>query len=135
LETETPVPDRKRIIIVGGSPSDAILLRIAELATQHDAVIEYQELKEGEKDHVIAVGFNPNPPKVTFPFTMTPYLSMMDDMRPYMYQDFSLNVHDGKPHSKYARSATQAELDAPKVGRNEPCHCGSGVKFKKCHGK
>ena len=23
----------------------------------------------------------------------------------------------------------------PDVGRNEPCHCGSGKKFKKCHGK
>ena len=22
----------------------------------------------------------------------------------------------------------------PKIGRNDPCHCGSGVKFKKCHG-
>jgi preprotein translocase subunit SecA len=22
-----------------------------------------------------------------------------------------------------------------KVGRNDPCHCGSGKKFKKCHGK
>ncbi|CAH16591.1 TPA: SEC-C metal-binding domain-containing protein [Legionella pneumophila] len=21
---------------------------------------------------------------------------------------------------------------APKIGRNDPCHCGSGVKFKKC---
>jgi uncharacterized protein len=25
--------------------------------------------------------------------------------------------------------------DAPKVGRNEPCPCGSGKKFKACHGK
>ena len=24
--------------------------------------------------------------------------------------------------------------DIPKVGRNEPCPCGSGKKFKKCHG-
>ncbi|MGD9763943.1 MAG: preprotein translocase subunit SecA [Candidatus Binatia bacterium] len=24
--------------------------------------------------------------------------------------------------------------DLPKVGRNDPCHCGSGKKFKKCHG-
>jgi hypothetical protein len=24
---------------------------------------------------------------------------------------------------------------APDVGRNEPCSCGSGKKFKKCHGK
>jgi preprotein translocase subunit SecA len=23
---------------------------------------------------------------------------------------------------------------AQKVGRNDPCHCGSGKKFKKCHG-
>lgn len=25
--------------------------------------------------------------------------------------------------------------DAPKVGRNEPCPCGSGKKFKACHGR
>jgi len=24
--------------------------------------------------------------------------------------------------------------DEPKIGRNDPCHCGSGKKFKKCHG-
>ena len=24
--------------------------------------------------------------------------------------------------------------DYPKIGRNEPCPCGSGKKFKKCHG-
>jgi preprotein translocase subunit SecA len=22
-----------------------------------------------------------------------------------------------------------------KIGRNEPCYCGSGKKFKQCHGK
>jgi preprotein translocase subunit SecA len=25
-------------------------------------------------------------------------------------------------------------VSAQKIGRNEPCHCGSGKKFKKCHG-
>ncbi len=25
--------------------------------------------------------------------------------------------------------------EGPKVGRNDPCSCGSGKKFKKCHGK
>ena len=24
--------------------------------------------------------------------------------------------------------------DQPTPGRNEPCHCGSGKKYKKCHG-
>jgi SEC-C motif domain protein len=25
--------------------------------------------------------------------------------------------------------------EEPKLGRNDPCHCGSGKKFKKCHGR
>ncbi|HOQ85599.1 MAG TPA: SEC-C metal-binding domain-containing protein, partial [Phycisphaerae bacterium] len=25
--------------------------------------------------------------------------------------------------------------EQPKVGRNDPCPCGSGKKFKQCHGK
>lgn len=28
----------------------------------------------------------------------------------------------------------QAELSKPLAGRNDPCPCGSGRKFKKCHG-
>ncbi len=27
------------------------------------------------------------------------------------------------------------QRDLPKVGRNDPCPCGSGEKYKKCHGK
>jgi preprotein translocase subunit SecA len=30
--------------------------------------------------------------------------------------------------------ATQVKREAPKVGRNDPCPCGSGKKYKKCHG-
>jgi preprotein translocase subunit SecA len=30
--------------------------------------------------------------------------------------------------------AHQVKRDAPKVGRNDPCPCGSGKKYKKCHG-
>ena len=28
----------------------------------------------------------------------------------------------------------EAATGGRKVGRNEPCPCGSGVKFKRCHG-
>ena len=28
----------------------------------------------------------------------------------------------------------QFKRDEPKIGRNDPCYCGSGKKFKKCHG-
>lgn len=27
----------------------------------------------------------------------------------------------------------QARKNPPKIGRNDPCPCGSGKKFKKCH--
>ncbi|MCY1034746.1 preprotein translocase subunit SecA [Corallococcus sp. BB11-1] len=33
-----------------------------------------------------------------------------------------------------AQRAAQAASDAPRVGRNDPCPCGSGRKYKKCHG-
>ena len=32
-------------------------------------------------------------------------------------------------------SAGQYRRETPKVGRNDPCPCGSGKKFKKCCGK
>ena len=34
------------------------------------------------------------------------------------------NIHGAQPVKRME----------PKIGRNDPCHCGSGKKFKKCHG-
>ena len=34
----------------------------------------------------------------------------------------------GEPQQPYVRSER-------KLGRNEPCYCGSGKKYKQCHGK
>jgi preprotein translocase subunit SecA len=31
-------------------------------------------------------------------------------------------------------AVTTVRRDEPKIGRNDPCWCGSGKKFKKCHG-
>ena len=38
------------------------------------------------------------------------------------------------PNEPAAKSTTQAR-QGPKVGRNEPCPCGSGKKYKQCCGK
>ena len=41
----------------------------------------------------------------------------------------------GRPNGQpSAERPVQAIRDTPKVGRNEPCPCGSGKKYKKCHG-
>ena len=33
------------------------------------------------------------------------------------------------------KAAQPVERHAPKVGRNDACPCGSGKKYKHCHGK
>jgi preprotein translocase subunit SecA len=33
-----------------------------------------------------------------------------------------------------AQTASTVTREAPKVGRNAPCPCGSGRKYKQCHG-
>lgn len=54
------------------------------------------------------------------------YLSDMVDLRSYtpniQISDIKIEV-SGSP------------ISTPKVGRNYPCPCGSGVKYKKCHGR
>ncbi len=41
----------------------------------------------------------------------------------------------GAPVQEQPQQATPFIRDQPKIGRNEPCHCGSGKKYKQCHGK
>ncbi len=40
----------------------------------------------------------------------------------------------GRPVATPPRPATMVR-EQPKVGRNDPCPCGSGKKYKQCHGK
>ncbi len=51
------------------------------------------------------------------------------ELSEFIKKDGEWFYHDGKmPELK------QVRRDAPKVGRNDPCPCGSGKKFKKCCG-
>ena len=56
----------------------------------------------------------------------------------YQHADFNPNLAPEELLS-LPPSNDQANLpltnDLPKVGRNDPCPCGSGKKFKQCHGK
>ena len=40
---------------------------------------------------------------------------------------------DGSVSSETDPSTAVAEV--PRVGRNDPCPCGSGKKYKQCHGR
>ena len=37
--------------------------------------------------------------------------------------------------SQTAKQSQVVRTDEEKIGRNDPCHCGSGKKFKHCHGR
>lgn len=41
--------------------------------------------------------------------------------------------HEGDHDHDHAVAAPYRR-ETPKLGRNDPCFCGSGKKFKKCHG-
>ncbi len=40
----------------------------------------------------------------------------------------------GEVHAFGSMAEQPYRRDTPKIGRNDPCFCGSGKKFKKCHG-
>jgi len=50
-------------------------------------------------------------------------------------QNQSKNVVEHRGASSEESKPLTVRRDDKKVGRNDPCHCGSGKKFKKCHGK
>ena len=44
-------------------------------------------------------------------------------------------MKDGASQDTRQRQVTQPIHVEKTVGRNEPCPCGSGKKYKQCHGK
>lgn len=54
----------------------------------------------------------------------------------YQHEDVSLTQADQTQEYEAAEEATEPFVrQTAKVGRNEPCPCGSGKKYKQCHGK
>jgi preprotein translocase SecA subunit len=45
-----------------------------------------------------------------------------------------IRLSHGGPPAAGAQKGETVRRDAEKVGRNDPCPCGSGKKYKKCHG-
>jgi len=44
-------------------------------------------------------------------------------------------IHDSLDALSDSSTGTDDSQEYPKVGRNEPCPCGSGKKYKQCHGR
>ncbi len=46
----------------------------------------------------------------------------------------TLGASDARKQMQRPRASQASGSSLPKVGRNDPCPCGSGKKYKKCHG-
>ena len=53
---------------------------------------------------------------------------------PFQHKDRTQNLSYSSGGEQSPASMTM-KRDQPKVGRNDPCPCGSGKKYKHCHGK
>jgi uncharacterized protein len=61
-------------------------------------------------------------------FSQQELVDMLDDINAHL-AEIILMIRD-----RWRKQGTPPSVHAPKVGRNEPCHCGSGKKFKRCCG-
>src|SRR5918998_365448 len=92
--------------------------------SQRDPLVEYkregfdlfQEMERGLKEDY-----------VTYIYRIENVKLREEEMEQYSYS--------GGTEEPNERPKSPRRADANKVGRNDPCPCGSGRKFKKCHGQ
>ncbi len=59
---------------------------------------------------------------------------MLEGLAPQQNRNMTLGRGTMPGEANRNQSNTPAQRAYEKVGRNDPCPCGSGKKFKKCHG-
>ena len=100
---------------------------------KNDAYVMFVDLMDTIKGEVL-----------TNLFRSTTNLQAFEHMLSSMPQMLSrpeslLNPESGSPHPEQSQPAPRLELplkrELPKAGRNDPCPCGSGKKFKSCCGR
>ncbi|MBI2837604.1 MAG: preprotein translocase subunit SecA [Acidobacteria bacterium] len=102
---------------------------------QRDPLVEYkresfdmfQAMKERMEDEILRFLFHVQPVQREEPKRRNIPLNLI------------MNAPRAASPMAAASEATPAQItavkrDQPKVGRNDPCPCGSGKKYKKCHG-
>lgn len=63
-------------------------------------------------------------------------INALEDQRRHDHSDSMQFLHESEPVAEEYNDNTQVRFkhNEPKVGRNDPCTCGSGKKYKHCHG-
>lgn len=57
-----------------------------------------------------------------------------DDKGHWLFTDGDSHTHPGGEGHHHHHKPQTVQRESPKIGRNDPCPCGSGKKYKKCCG-
>ena len=111
---------------------------------QRDPLVEYKneafdmfnELRERIEASIVAGIYRVQPVRNAPPPTPPPIVRQMMESGPGDPDGADHNGGSkGKSKSPVGTGAAGAGAAGAKLGRNDPCWCGSGKKYKRCHGK
>ena len=94
----------------------------------NDSLVEPNPIEEMEEDTVVSLKFDKE--KL--------YKNMVDAKADWLYElpQWKEIFPEEKLHELYLeQKKSNTIVKGPKIGRNDPCPCGSGKKYKKCCGK
>ena len=94
----------------------------------NDSLVEPNPIEEMEEDTVVSLKFDKE--KL--------YKNMVDAKADWLYElpQWKEIFSEEKLHELYLeQKKSNTIVKGPKIGRNDPCPCGSGKKYKKCCGK
>ena len=125
------------------NPEEAVTGTVKELAEKYgqsvmtmtgfldginDSLVEPNPIEEIEEDTVVSLKFDKE--KL--------YKNMVDAKADWLYElpQWKEIFSEEKLHELYLeQKKSNTIVKGPKIGRNDPCPCGSGKKYKKCCGK
>ena len=94
----------------------------------NDSLKEQNPIEEMEEDTVVNLGFDKE----------LLFKNMVDAKADWLYglPQWEKIFDEEKRHDLYLEAKKMNTIVKPKkIGRNDPCPCGSGKKFKQCHGR
>ncbi len=125
------------------NPDEAVTGTVKELAEKYelpldimvgfldginDSLKEPNPIEEMEEDTVVSLAFDKE--KL--------FRNMVDAKADWLYglPQWENIFDEEKRHDLYLEAKKMNTIVKPKkIGRNDPCPCGSGKKFKQCHGR
>jgi len=106
--------------------------------------VEHLESLEGLRDSVNIRAYGQHEPLVEYRREAHILFKSMNDnfetlawntVFPILEMDIEKIKHGNEAASRQAESSKKPGADSKHIGRNDPCWCNSGKKYKKCHGK